>query len=296
MNFLNPKNGLYKPKGKIRTFKRKGNNVCITICLARGAYMGVIRTDTWLHDFDHKPIEICEKLKEYFEDALAFEIYDHLTLHGMYLPFMNGHEVVKPFQKNKVWEIVQEENLRLQKEWGGPNIPIFIFPADKNNQQLKQNFNGKSGLAYKDKLFLFLPEDITKKELRALFTHEYNHVCRLFKLQNREEDDVLLDSIILEGLAENAVRERLGEECLAAWTSYYSNEDLKKMWNQFVLPNKKIRKHHPNYPKIIYGLQSYPKMAGYCVGYYLVQNYVKDTSQTSKQLLDMKADMIAQIK
>ena len=61
-----------------------------------------------------------------------------------------------------------------------------------------------------------------------MFTHEYNHVCRLSKFQKSEEDYVLLDSIILEGLAENAVRERLGEEFLATWTSYYSNEELKK--------------------------------------------------------------------
>ena len=46
--------------------------------------MGVIRTDKWLHDSYHKPIEICEKLKVHFEGALAFEIYDYLILHGMY--------------------------------------------------------------------------------------------------------------------------------------------------------------------------------------------------------------------
>lgn len=258
--------------------------------------MGVIRTDKWLHDSYHKPLEICEKLKEHFNGASAFDIYDHLTQHGMYHPLRNGHVVVNKLQENKVWEIVQKEKLRLQKVWEGPNIPIFIFPSDKNSRKLKQDFNGKSGLAFKDKLFLFISEDNTEKELRALFTHEYNHVCRLSKFQKREEDYVLLDSIILEGLAENAVRERLGEEFLAPWTSYYSNEELRKIWKSLVLPNRNILINDRKHQSILYGLRSYPKMLGYCVGYYLVKNYIEATNKTSTDLLTIETNHIAQIK
>lgn len=257
--------------------------------------MGVIRTDKWLQDSYHQPIEICEKLKEHFNGALAYEIYDHLTQHGMYQPFKNGHEVVYQLQNNKVWEIVQEEKQRLQKGWEGPNIPIFIFPSDKYNRKLKQDYNGKSGLAFKDKLFLFLSEDNTEKELRALITHEYNHVCRLSKFQKREEDYVLLDSIILEGLAENAVRERLGEEFLASWTSYYSSEELKKMWKSLVLPNRNIPKNDHKHQSLFYGLRSYPKMVGYCVGYYLVKNYIEATNKKGKDLLTIQTEHIAQL-
>ncbi|WP_312473148.1 DUF2268 domain-containing protein [Neobacillus sp.] len=257
--------------------------------------MGVIRTDEWLHDSYHEPIEICEKLKVHFKGALASEIYEYLTLHGMYHPLRNGNEEVKKLQINKVWEIVEEEKLRLQEVWVGPNIPIFIFPSDKNNRKLKQDFNGKSGLAFKDKLFLFISEDNTEKEIRALFTHEYNHVCRLSKFQKNEEDYVLLDTIILEGLAENAVRERMGDEFLATWTSYYSNEELNKMWKNIVLPNKNVLKNDLKHQNILYGLRFYPKMLGYCVGYYLVKNYLEATNKKSKDLLNIHTDTITQI-
>src|SRR4051794_36957766 len=109
--------------------------------IVRGVDMSMIRTDKWLLDSYHKPIEICEKLKEHFGGALAFEIYDYLTLHGMYHPFRDGYEIVKKLQENKVWEIVEKENLLLQKVWEGPNIPIFIFPSDNYNRKLKQDFN-----------------------------------------------------------------------------------------------------------------------------------------------------------
>lgn len=92
--------------------------------------------------------------------------------------------------------------------------------------------NGKSGLAFKDKLFLFLSDQNSDNEIRALLVHEYNHVCRLAKNGKQEENYVLLDSIILEGLAENAVRELVGEEYLAKWTSYYTEGQLNQMWKK----------------------------------------------------------------
>jgi len=258
--------------------------------------MSVIRTDKWLLDLYDQPLAICEKIQMYFDGAQAYEIYDYLTLHGMYRPFKNGNEQVRKLQENKVWDIVQDEKQRLQKMWEGPNVPIFIFPSDTNNRKIEVDFNGKSGLAFNDKLFLFISKDTLEKEIRSLFTHEYNHVCRLFKFKKSEENYLLLDTIILEGLAENAVRERFGEEFIATWTSYYSADKLEKMWNNLVHPNRNILKTDRKHQDILYGLCSYPKMAGYCVGYYLVKKYLEANSLTSNDLLNTPTDKIAHFK
>jgi uncharacterized protein YjaZ len=265
-------------------------------CKARGAYMSVIRTDKWLVDLYEQPIRICEKIKDYFDGAQAYEIYHYLTLHGMYRPSKNGNEHVRKLQENKVWEIIKNEKQQLQKIWEGPNIPVFIFPSDTKNRKIKKDFNGKSGLAFNDKLFLFISKDTSDKEIRSLFTHEYNHVCRLFKFQKSEKDYVLLDTIILEGLAENAVRERFGEEFIASWTSYYSTDELEKIWNNLVQPNRNILKTDPKHQDLLYGLFSYPKMAGYSVGYYLVKKYIEANNLTSNDLLNTPTDKIAHIK
>ncbi|PAV29195.1 Zn-dependent protease [Virgibacillus profundi] len=258
--------------------------------------MSVIRTDKWLLDLYDRPVELCEKLTAYFEDVYAPEIYNHLISHGMYrYPLKNGKEFVRQLQDNKVWELVQKEKRQLQKLWEGPSIPIFIFPSDPNNRKMKQEHNGKSGLAFNDKLFLFISKDNTEKEIKALFTHEYNHVCRLTSYSKKEEDYVLLDTIILEGLAENAVRERFGEKFVAGWTTYYSEDQLKELWNGLVLPNKNTLKMERKHQDILYGLRRYPKMIGYCIGYYLVTNYMKTNKLTSKELLEIKSDTIAQV-
>lgn len=261
--------------------------------LIRVVDMSVIRTDRWLADLYDNPVTICEKIKGLFDGADASEIYDYLTFHGMYIPQKNGSIIVRKLKENKVWDIVQNEKKNLQKRWKGPSIPVFIFPSDTTNEILNREFHGKSGLAFKDKLFLFVSEENKEAEIRSLFTHEYNHACRLSKYHKDEEEYVLLDTIILEGLAENAVRERFGTEFMSNWTSYYSNEELEKMWRRLVYPNRKVLKVRSKHQDILYGLRSYPKMAGYCVGYYLVNQYMESTGLSSKDLLSIHSEMFA---
>ncbi len=252
--------------------------------------MSVMRTDRWLSDLYDDPVKICEKIKIHFDGASASEIYDYLTFHGMYTPQKTGSFAVKKLKENKVWDIVQDEKMKLQKIWEGPRIPVFIFPSDTTNEILNQEFRGKSGLAFKDKLFLFVSEENNEAEIRSLFTHEYNHACRLSKYHKDEEEYVLLDTIILEGMAENAVRERFGAEFMSNWTSYYSNEELKKIWRRFVYPNRSTLKVSAKHQDIMYGLRSYPKMAGYCVGYYLVNQYMESKGLSSKDLLSIHSE------
>jgi len=255
--------------------------------------MTVIRTDEWLLEHYENPLKLCEKLTYLFDDISADDIHYHLTSHGMYRrPNKNG---MKPFKDHNIWEIVKREEQKLKKQWNGPNIPIFIFPSDSTNLQLMRDYNGKSGLTFHDKLFLFISEKNTEKEIKALFTHEYNHVCRLSKVKKHEQQFVLLDTIIMEGLAENAVREKVGKDTLADWTSYFSDKQLEIIWKKLVSPHKDVPKFRRKHQQILYGYKLYPKMAGYCVGYYLVKKYMEQNSVSSKDLLRIPSEDIAEV-
>lgn len=262
-----------------------------------GGDMTVINTDKWLHESLDNPIEMCERLEKNFIGVSSNEIYQHLVMHGMYQqPLDDGKELIKELQEKDTWETVQKAESRLRKKWGGPNIPIFIFPADSKNRNLSRNFNGKSGLAFADKIFLFVSPHNSESEIHALFTHEYNHTCRLTKYEKDEDDYVLLDTIILEGLAEAAVLEQLGDEYTAKWTTYYSDDELKRIWQRLILPASRLPKHHHRHQKILYGKYFYPKMAGYAVGYYLVNKYMEKNDLKSKELLVISSEEIAQCK
>ncbi|PAE17740.1 Zn-dependent protease [Virgibacillus sp. 7505] len=251
--------------------------------------MSVIRTDEWLLEHYEDPIALCEKLTGLFADASAEEIYDYFIQHGMYRPLKKKRKQLE----EKVWEVVQEDEAFLKKEWDGPDIPIYIFPSDDRNKWIQTQLGGKSGLAFKDKLFLFLSPENTEEEIKAIFTHEYNHVCRLNRFDKSEEMYTLLDAIVLEGIAENAVTERLGEELTARWASFYPDKKIEKMWSDYIVPKQELLPQDDEYHAILFGHRKYPKMLGYCVGYHVVKNYMERYSLSSEDLLAVEASVIA---
>lgn len=258
--------------------------------------MAVIPTNEWLRDHYDKPLELCEKLRTYFRDAPASSILDHFRSHGMYgEPEDDGKELLDRLEKKRFWEIIREEEKALRTIWQGPDAPVFIFPSDSGNRRMSLESNGKSGLAFRDKLFLFVSPRCTVTDLKALLTHEYHHVCRLSAVEKKEKDYTLLDAVILEGLAENAVRERHGEEATASWTAYYTESQLEKIWSKLVLPHQNLPKGHPRHQRILYGRGLHPKMAGYCAGYYKVRSFMKESRQSTIDLLGVSAEEIAGI-
>ncbi|SDC37043.1 Uncharacterized protein YjaZ [Terribacillus halophilus] len=251
--------------------------------------MSVIRTDEWLFREYEDPVGMCEKLTEHFADASAAEIYDYFVRHGMYRPLKKRSKQLD----DKVWKVVQQDEDFLRKEWESPDIPIYIFPSDEQNKWLRKQLGGKSGLAFRDKLFLFISPANAEEEIKALFTHEYNHVCRLNRFDKKEEMYTLLDTIVLEGIAENAVRERFGEELTARWASSYSEKKIGKMWSDYILPNQELLPKDQEFQAILFGQRKYPRMLGYCIGYHVVKRYMERHGISSKELLSVEASVIA---
>lgn len=257
--------------------------------------MTVVRTDIWIAESYGDPFKVCKQLTKYFPAASAAEIYHHLLTFGMYSSTEQGRELGKKLLMNNVWEITAKEMKLLRSKWDGPAVPVFIFPSDSDNKDLILEFNGKSGLSYADKLFLFISPHNTETDVKALLTHEYNHVCRLNKFQKRENEYTLLDTIILEGLAEMAVEERFGKSSTSLWTSLYSDRQLAGLWEDFVYPNRHHVIKSPIHDEVLYGLGDCPHMAGYCVGYYVVRNFMKDTELRSWDLFPLPSTEIARL-
>jgi uncharacterized protein YjaZ len=257
--------------------------------------MSVVHTDEWLIKLNAHPIQLCERLTSYFEEATARDIYLHLVHHGMYSSSSDVTQIVEEMKQKRIWERVETIYKKLRKRWNGPDVPIFIFPADPRNRKLACDFNSKGGLAYPDKLFLFLLPHHTEKEIEAVFTHEYNHVCRLDKQKKNSEQYTLLDAIILEGLAENAVSQYVGETYKANWTTYYSEYELMKFWRRYIAPYQSIQSHHSAYDRLLYGHGFYPNMLGYAVGYGMVRCCLQEKGIDFSKLMEMPSERIARL-
>ncbi|MBM6618293.1 DUF2268 domain-containing protein [Bacillus suaedaesalsae] len=236
--------------------------------------MSIIQTDRWLKEYGDQPVKLCENLITYFKKGKAVDIYQHLASFGMYKPsIFTRKDEIQQFIKANHWSTVKKLFESIRKKWNGPDIPIIILPLNERNAQLMKE-NGKAGLAFKDKLFLFLPREIGALEIKALLVHEYHHVCRLNQISKKEEEMTLLDVIILEGLAEYAVKEICGESYNANWISYYSEEKLEKWWKTIIFPNKDVKEQDPEYNNLLYGRSGYPKMLGYCVGAHIINKCI----------------------
>lgn len=258
--------------------------------------MAIVDTYRWLQrDYDD-PETLCEHFEPYIPMSASY-IYEFLAARGMYRPTADGKKELEKLWDKNMWAHLQKEYTQLRRWLKGPDVPIFILPSDQHNRYMQREYNGKAGLAFKQCIFLFVSSHNSIDELRAMLTHEYHHVCRLDVFRKEEKEYTLLDTIILEGLAETAVAERHSEAQHATWVHYYSKLEAIKLWNRFLKDEQMLKKGTKKHEALLNGLRFYPKMLGYCTGFYIVKDCVEHTGYDTKTLLSMKSeDILAEAK
>lgn len=252
--------------------------------------MSVIDTIEWLKETPDQ-MEICKKLCSYFTDFNEVEIAKYLHSYGMFTSNQQVDKWIERTEKENIFDFIKEEERKLKKEWNGPNVSIFIFPCDQNNRKIATDYKGRSGVAFKNKLFLFLSLETKKVDIKSLFIHEYHHVCRLAAIKKQEKHFTILDTVIMEGLAENAVREKLGEENVGSWTKLYSDSQCERFLERIINPKRDVSMESHKFSQLMFGTGFYPNMLGYAVGYYIVKNYMKRTGKKTKGLLGLPAEV-----
>jgi len=237
--------------------------------------LGIIGTDQWLERDWQRPEILCERLRGYFPAGHENKIYQELASFGMYRKRMFSQTEMEGFIQSDLWKKTNRLFTKYKAKWSGPDIPVFIFPAVKKSGFLRSAEPVKSGVSYSDKLFLFLPLKIAPEELEALLVHEYHHCCRLRARGKKAEENTLLESMVLEGLAEYAVFMECGEAMLGKWCELYREEELRKFWKLLLQNNLEKKKTEKIHDLLLFGGKGIPTLLGYCYGFFLVKNYYK---------------------
>ncbi|MEK3855493.1 DUF2268 domain-containing protein [Cytobacillus sp. FSL H8-0458] len=198
----------------------------------------------------------------------------------MYKPARSSRDNFKELKEKKVWDLARKIHLKYRRLWEGPDSDVYIFPTAGGG--LFSRHPGKSGVSFANMLFLFLPSEIEEDELEALFVHEYHHVGRINSQRKKLEEYTLLDSIILEGLAENAVELHCGKNFRGSWCSRYSKEEMRNSWENLIKPYLKLKKNDRLHQKILYGERPYPPLLGYAAGYEIVSEFRKQKNFSTK--------------
>ncbi|RID82075.1 hypothetical protein D1970_20330 [Mesobacillus zeae] len=224
-----------------------------------------------------------------FRSDKGFNKYEFMRGFGMYRPGRGSWATFEELKEKDIWGKTDRIYKKYKSRWKGPDIPVNIFPMDLSNERLMNEGRGKSGVSFRDSLFLFLTPIEDEKQLEALFIHEYHHVCRLQAQKKSIRDNTLLDSIVLEGLAEHIVELEIGRENGAQWCDRYSEEQLLPYWKQSISKNLEVKKHEPLHDKILFGIGRYPTLLGYAAGYDLIRKYKQKKKLTIKDSIDLPA-------
>lgn len=253
--------------------------------------MPVIRTDRWLDEQFFHPYRLCEPLKAHFENLDPPGIYQFLAEKGMYKPSGLTFQDFVRLKEMKVWDRADKYLDHFRKRWKGPDIPVYIFPA---NHSLFSPLVLKNGYTLPGAMFLFLTPQEDGKELKALFVHEYHHAARLHRLGRKTETFTLLDSLVMEGLAEHAVSDSCGEKYVARWMRRYTEKQIAKLWEKYFRANLRLKTGDPGHDRLLYGMRGVPPMAGYAVGFAIVKACREKLRCRTDEMIAMSAERIAE--
>jgi len=252
--------------------------------------MGVVKTNEWLKAYIEEAKQETSIVKRgrlqlqllvapmYRELRLREQIEKQSLLleQGLFPPNEKIEKEVQKLFERRVWHLCASQLKKLQKEWDGPDVRVFLFPANE-----KQEYS-RNGMLYEDRIILFIRSSCKDDEIRALLTHEYHHACRLFHQNFNESTIPLIESIVMEGLAEYAVNEHVGQHVLAPWTKSYSRERLQLLWERTFKKHAELQGRSKHYPYLLgSSVRGVPRLAGYAVGYFLVTEYIKQMNNPS---------------
>lgn len=210
--------------------------------------------------------QICSLLKPHFEQISPQQILYELKRYGLDVENENVAFATD------WWSMLNDWATTLQKDWNGPNTYIYILPAKIVN-----------AVCFQQCICLFAKGQLQPDALRALLTHEYNHSCRL---NNFGLPETVEDYIVLEGLAQWAVRELHGEEALDHWATRLSYEEVFEIWEQVNMDSI------IDVYSILFGEEAsfIPSHFGYSLGYRLIEQYVEQNKMSMKELLTLPTE------
>ena len=192
------------------------------------------------------------------------DFYSYLKNFGMYKPTRKALTLIQELKEQEAWAKLGQYYASYRRKWRGPDVDIYIFPIDTSNSFFMRHLQGRSGLAFQNKIFLFLSPISDEKHWEALMIHEYHHATRMSRNKLNPNKYTLLDSLVFEGLAENAVLEYCGEDYVAYWTNLYQEKRLKYYWNNIYEHQLQLTRKNPAHDNLLFRKKRNPVDDGVC--------------------------------
>lgn len=175
-------------------------------------------------------------------------------------------------------------------------ITVVIFPGNPTNQTVNEKQNGVVGTSLFGNMYIEVNPLIEGYEewIPYVFAHEYHHTVwgnYWFMLHGGELENKFIDSLIIDGEADSFALE-LYPTLKPKWLFDLSTEEMEHLWNakyQSIVTQQNI-----DYPTYMFGSEDaqIPWCAGYAIGYWLVQKYLRQTNQSAIDILEIKPELL----
>jgi uncharacterized protein YjaZ len=156
----------------------------------------------------------------------------------------------------------------------GPNTTICVLAADPDASYIRTDLHGISGYTFgAGKILLQIAPTADWEEwLPYTVAHEYHHSAWTWQHYADQPNWTLLHSILFEGKAD-AFAHSVFPRQTATWVSTLTPAQEAAVWPQMKpeLASADFRLNN----KFLFGREGVPKLAGYTIGFHIVESYLK---------------------
>ncbi|MEM2714027.1 MAG: DUF2268 domain-containing putative Zn-dependent protease, partial [Candidatus Pacearchaeota archaeon] len=158
---------------------------------------------------------------------------------------------------------------------------IYIFPT--NSEFIIKKMDGCSGfLAGKNIMHVYLyPKRNWKSNFKSTLLHEFAHCMQPYYSYKMN----VFEHLIAEGLAEHFQMAFIKKR--SPWTKSISKKDAIKIFKGLIDNiNKNMEKNYSFHNALFFGNNKYPLWSGYTIGFYLVEDILKEKKKINwKEIL-----------
>jgi len=197
--------------------------------------------------------------------------------------FLTDKKVIK---NKSVEDIIKKSLLKCYKVIPTHGKKVAIYSS--NDKFVRDKMGGVGADALQENVIsLYInPVKDWKKELVSSIAHEYSHLTVL----DVRKWDTVLDSLIIEGIAENFREEVVGGK-RAPWTKALTEKEAKSLFKKLRKNFKlKAEKMHSD---LFFGSKEFKMWSGYSLGYQIVKKFREKYPKLSwKKIIKLKSSEV----
>lgn len=183
-------------------------------------------------------------------------------------------EELAALRRAHLFRTIESALRKSAKLLAGPNTTVCVLAADPDTAYIRTDLHGVAGYTFGTGKILLQVAPVADWEQWLPYTvaHEYHHSAWIWRHYAQQPAWTLLHSVIFEGKAD-AFAHSVFPRQTAPWVSTLTPDQEAGIWPK-MKPELASTDYRVN-AKFLFGRDGVPKLAGYTIGFHIVEDYLK---------------------